>query len=71
MAELTIKTTKSERREWCWAMSYSFEIVDGIVCISEKWGGLDELYSDGVAIKMPARIWKKAYPWIIENMRPT
>jgi hypothetical protein len=43
-----------------WFAVYS----DGNVVIRESWDHQDEIWSDGIGIEVPARIWKDAMKWM-------
>jgi hypothetical protein len=67
-AVLRVETT-SEEREATGCIAYQFIwYANGDFSVAEDWTGMDEIYSDGVAIRVPARIWAE---WLLYVSRET
>lgn len=67
--ELLVNTNRKERKEDPTITGFLFRAGDGVFSITERWRGLDELYSDGVCIVVPPRILAEAWPWLIKNVK--
>ena len=50
-------------------VAIEFTVEDGLLTIFEHWDYMDEIYSDGVRIEVPRRVWDEALPWILEKMK--
>lgn len=45
-------------------VGFTFKRLEGGgMSITEQWDGYDEIYADGVMIKIPARVWNEALAW--------
>lgn len=69
--KLRIETTKAERKAANdGVLAYTFNVHNGFVSITEEWPYADEIYSTGLCVSVPPRIWAEAWPWILENAKP-
>lgn len=63
MDELQIELTPQEC-EGSTVVGFKFKrLAGGGMAITEQWDGHDELYADGVMIRIPARVWNEALAW--------
>ncbi len=71
MDKLRIETIPAERQvSWCAdAIAFTFEVDEsGNVSMGEDWAKKDETWGYGVGIRIPARIWAIAAPWIADRI---
>jgi hypothetical protein len=69
---LTVKLKKDERRKSFGVVAYEFTAFpDGATTIRECWEGYAEVYSDGISIGIPARVWGIAIAWLTGRAVPT
>ncbi len=69
--ELTVKLTKAEQKESYGTISYTFRVHEGHVVFVENWANMDEIYSSGVSIGIPPRVWDAAWPWLVKHAAVT
>lgn len=69
--KLRIETNRDERKSDSGVMAYTFNVHNGFVSFGEEWPGHDEIYAAGISIAVPQRIWAEAWPWLLENAKPT
>jgi hypothetical protein len=68
--KLRIELTDKERAEWSDSVAYQFAVtVEGDVVVYEEWEDMDELFGNGYGIRVPARVWREAMPWIEAQLR--
>jgi hypothetical protein len=64
-----IELTESEREDCSDIVSITFQVNKyGIVFVTEQWEDMDEVWSDGVTVKMPTRIWIEGSAYIAEQL---
>jgi hypothetical protein len=67
MAKKVWQLTAEERGSGS-IVSYSADVRPGVVSIGEQWDGHDEIYSNGIAITMPQRVWGEMKLFVDEQL---
>jgi hypothetical protein len=67
-AKMRVALTHSEQEQSGSVVAYEFSARNGGVAIRECWSDHDEVYSDGLTIVIPHRVWAVALPWLAEHL---
>jgi hypothetical protein len=66
--ELHIEFTEAEKDATYGDVAVTFSVAAGIVRVEAHWSGMDELWGSSCTVRIPARIWAIAVPWIAERL---